>query len=50
MQRVKPEAGGSLSEMVMAEEDQRRQARIGVITSFAAFAAIVFSLRIGRSE
>ena len=42
-------AGGvSLGDMGMSEEEERRKARIGVITNVAVFAGIVLALRVGK--
>lgn len=48
MQRLKPEDGVSLGEMGVSEEDEKRQARIAVITNLAMFAGIVLALRMGK--
>lgn len=48
MQRSKPGSGVPLGQFDMTEEEERREARKGVITSAVTFAAIVFALRIGE--
>lgn len=49
MQRLKPEDGASMDEMMLDEEETKKQARIGVITHVAVFAGIVLALRMGKS-
>lgn len=40
------EGGGSLDQLEMAEEE-KRNAKIGVITNVAIFGAIILALRVG---
>ncbi len=49
MERKKPDEGVTLGEIGMSEEE-KKQARMAVITNVAAFAAIVVALRVGKGS
>lgn len=50
MERSKPSEGVSLKEMGANADEEKRQARIAVLTNVAAFAAIILALRVGKDR